>query len=76
MKQDDHIPYEALGRFLSKKIDADERASIERHLKDCEFCRQDMADAEGWRASQPEPLTWWQRLRKSLTQILKSGRPK
>jgi Fe-S oxidoreductase len=39
---------------LSKKIDADERESIDRHIQDCPYCRQDLSDAEAWRAEHPE----------------------
>jgi anti-sigma factor RsiW len=49
---DQHIPYETLARFLDHIIDADEKASVERHLKDCPYCRQDVADALAWRAEQ------------------------
>lgn len=59
MKEDQHIPYEALGRFLSGKIDRDERESIERHVKDCPFCTQDLADAQVWQEQNPQPKTWW-----------------
>lgn len=52
MNEDQHIPYEALGRFLDNTIEADEKASIELHLKDCPYCRQDVADAQAWRAEQ------------------------
>jgi anti-sigma factor RsiW len=43
-----HVPYETLSRYLSGDIDADERASVERHLKDCKFCRRDFEDAREW----------------------------
>jgi hypothetical protein len=63
LKEDEHIPYEALGRYLSGKIDRDERASVERHLKDCVFCTQDLADAQTWLNQNPEPKKpWWKSL--------------
>lgn len=46
---DGHIPYETIGRFLDRRIDRDERESVERHLKDCELCRRDVEDARQWR---------------------------
>ena len=61
MNQDQHIPYETLARFLDRRIDEDEKASVERHLQDCPFCRQDVADAQAWRAEQDaknKPTGW------------------
>ncbi len=63
MKEDQHIPYEALGRYLSGKIERDEKESVERHLKDCPFCTQDLADAQTWLTQNPEPKKpWWKSL--------------
>jgi anti-sigma factor RsiW len=64
LNDDQHIPYEALGRYLSGRLDRDERASIERHLEDCAFCRQDLADAQAWQAELAAKATpsWWQKL--------------
>jgi len=53
-----HIPYETLGRYLANKIDKEERESVDRHLKDCAFCRQDLADAQSWQPPKPE-RPWW-----------------
>jgi len=50
LKEDQHIPYESLGRYVAGKIDADERDSVDRHLVDCAFCRQDVVDARAWQA--------------------------
>lgn len=63
MKEDQHIPYEALGRYLSGKIERDEKESVERHLKDCPFCTQDLADAQSWHAEQSPTAakTGWRR---------------
>ncbi|WP_031497538.1 zf-HC2 domain-containing protein [Bryobacter aggregatus] len=59
MPEEQHIPYEALGRYLSGKIDSDEKASVERHLKDCPYCRQDIADASSWKETLPAEKAWW-----------------
>ena len=56
--EEQHIPYETLGRYLAKQIDKDERASVDRHLADCAFCRQDLADAQLWQPPQVK-RTWW-----------------
>ncbi len=48
MPNDQHIPYENLGRYLNNDVDPAERAAIDGHLEGCPGCRQDVADARAW----------------------------
>lgn len=63
MKDDgNHIPYEVFERYWSNKIEADEKASVERHIADCIFCRQDLEDMKQYRPIEDQPKSLWRKL--------------